>query len=80
MQSFLKNAFTIVGVMMLSLIIFALTLGDTGRSITWSFMEPVFQSQLDTYLFEDEKGEQYNQVLTENFMNIQDLDREHFNY
>mgnify|MGYP001255499760 CR=1 FL=1 len=80
MSSFLKNVFVLIGTMMLSLILFALTMGTPGRSAAWSFLEPVFQKQLDRHLFEDQYGEILNQRMSETFNKAVELDREYFNY
>lgn len=63
--------FVIIGTMAVSLLLFSLMFGDTGRKFMWGSMEPIFQSNWDTYTLKD--GEVVGEKITETFDNTTEI-------
>lgn len=49
----LKNIFTVVIAMMISLVLFIVIFGDTGKGVIWSRIEPVLTGHWDALTFND---------------------------
>lgn len=71
MNSLTKDVFKIVGVMALSLILFALIFGDKGRNAVWNALEPTFQSSWSDRTYND--GKTLEQKYTQTFNNSVEL-------
>lgn len=53
MSSVVRQVFIITGIMMLSLVLFTVLMGDTGRERIWNFIEPTFEKTWETHSFND---------------------------
>lgn len=53
MHSFVKNVFIIIGTMMISLVLFFIVFGETGRGVMWGALEPVFQTNWNMNTYND---------------------------
>lgn len=49
MNTFLKEIFLVIGIMALSMLLFALMFNDAGHRFIWNALEPVFQSHWRMY-------------------------------
>lgn len=56
MSSVLKNVFSILGIMLISLLLFNLVFGNRGRSIMWGGIKPVIEKSWKDNTLNDGKG------------------------
>jgi hypothetical protein len=64
-SSLVKNVFVILGVMMISTLLFSVVFSGLGRSLIWGAIEPVFQSTWMDNTMQD--GSLVDKALTEDF-------------
>lgn len=71
MPSVIKQVFYILGVMALSLLLWGFLFGNTGRTLFWSVMEPVFEKHWAMYTMND--GKIVNDTLGAKFTELHDF-------
>lgn len=71
MTTTVKNVFMILGVMLISLLLYRLTFGTEGRLIMWSGVKPSIERTWRTYTLED--GKLIDNALQRDFDTVVDL-------
>lgn len=71
MSKWVKDIFLIIGTLVVSLLLFALMFGDTGKLFIWDSIEPLFQANWKVSTFDD--GVLISNKLTETFDNVVEI-------
>lgn len=71
MSSVIKNVFSILGIMLISLLLFNLVFGDIGRATMWGGIKPAIEKSWRDNTLND--GRDVYDTITNEFNSVSDL-------
>ena len=71
MHSLLKNVFVLLGITLISLMLYNITFGIRGRTVMWSGIKPVVEKTWKEQTLND--GKTIEEALTNEFNSVNDL-------